>query len=882
MRFVFLIFFLFPFLSISQITTAEYYLKDGEKIVYFDKDWQITSDKSKGEYYRIVKIGSNNEAIGQIKDYFKSGQIQNTIEGATYIDLNDDSKNIYDGKSLIYYESGELDREFTYVNGKINGTWRQYYKSGKIKRARTYIADKREGEDIRFYESGNTEIKMNYINGQLQGDWIAYYENGGINQTSEFVDGKREGLLKDFFETGELNFIQVYKNGLKIKEESFYKKGELEAIYYYNSEGELDGEGKIFYKSGKIRKLINYSNGKKNNEKVFFENGKISEEAENLQLDNATRNTYDVNGNLIFEEIWNEEFGKWTTPEFPKGMLISMTLNPGEGWNGDGYVDYWEEEKEIRIEDAYYISYDVYEGNSFSASSETGLKRKDYTFRIIDGVIQYLHRVVNYIKIENDKWVRQGLSKKYYPNTMLVEEEINYVNNLRDGEQKFYSRFGNVTNTVKWDNGVKDNWSMDCSGDECEYVFNSYFDSEKQAKNEGWSIYQNDKQRSFVITDKEDSDYQELYIDNKDGLGRINSITLPVDNGEDFQASVTADWWTGVDNNWFGIIAGWKDWDNYTTLEITANGYYRVRIFKKGVNLGMDDYKKYNDGSLKGNRTLNIVRVGNSIYFSISGNVIYSTEVYTLEGDEFGIVTWGKQSVLFDNFKVRKSVSESSPYIAERDDEDSGWSGNGSGIILTKDGYIATNHHVIEDVSDIEVEFIYNKEIKSFNAKLIRSDAVNDLAILKIDDPKFVNLTSIPYNFKTRSSDIGQEVFALGYPMALTVMGKDIKFTDGRISARSGYQGDITTYQTTTPIQPGNSGGPLFDTNGNLIAINSSILRADVAENVSYSIKTSYLLTLIDALPNSIPLPSSTYVATKPLTEQIKILSNYVVLIKVR
>ena len=52
---------------------------------------------------------------------------------------------------------------------------------------------------------------------------------------------------------------------LKIKEESFYKKGELEAIYYYNSEGELDGEGKIFYKSGKIRKLINYSNGKKNN-----------------------------------------------------------------------------------------------------------------------------------------------------------------------------------------------------------------------------------------------------------------------------------------------------------------------------------------------------------------------------------------------------------------------------------------------------------------------------------------------------------------------------------------------------------------------------------------------------------------------------------------
>lgn len=868
MRLVFLIFFLFPFLSISQITTAEYYLKDGEKIVYFDKDWQITSDKSKGEYYRIVKVGSNNEAIGQIKDYFKSGEIQNTIEGATYIDLIDNSKNIWDGKSLEYYESGELNREFTYVNGKINGIWREYYKSGKIKRARTYITGKKEGEDIRFYESGNTEIKMNYINGQVQGDWIMYYENGATKQTAQYVDDEKDGLLKDFYETGELNFIFVYEKGIRIKYEGFFKSGKIRQIINYNLNGEADGEWLVYYESGEVKEENTYSNGVKMSNKTYFENGKISEVSQKLGSDNATIKTFDKYGNLIFEEVWNSVKEAWTIPKYPNGRSI---------------VSYANEDLEFRDKDdnqftrdiAYYMDIDAWEGN-------LGQSDVLYTrFRIINGVVQY--KVQEWSTKPNSDGTRgwNGPYITYYDNGNK-KSEVNYVNDKRDGEEKLYNRSGNLTSTIKWDNGVKDNWSMDCSGDECEYVFNSYFDNDKQAKNEGWSIYQNDKQRSFVITDKEDSDYQELYIHNKDGLGRINSITLPVDNGEDFQASVTADWWTGVDNNWFGIIAGWKDWDNYTTLEITANGYYRVRIFKKGVNLGMDNYKKYNDGSLKGNRTLNILRVGNSIYFSISGNVIYSTEVYTLEGDEFGIVTWGKQSVLFDNFKVRKSVSESSPYIAERDDEDSGWSGNGSGIILTKDGYIATNHHVIEDVSDIEVEFIYNKEIKSFNAKLIRSDAVNDLAILKIDDPKFANLTSIPYNFKTRSSDIGQEVYALGYPMALTIMGKDIKFTDGRISARSGYQGDITTYQTTTPIQPGNSGGPLFDTNGNLIAINSSILRADVAENVSYSIKTSYLLTLIDALPNSIPLPNSSYVATKPLTEQIKILSNYVVLIKVR
>ena len=147
---------------------------------------------------------------------------------------------------------------------------------------------------------------------------------------------------------------------------------------------------------------------------------------------------------------------------------------------------------------------------------------------------------------------------------------------------------------------------------------------------------------------------------------------------------------------------------------------------------------------------------------------------------------------------------------------------------------------------------------------------------------KFDGLENVPYNFKTRSSDIGTDVFALGYPKALTSMGTDIKFTDGRISSKSGYQGDITTYQTTTAIQPGNSGGPLFDTNANLIGINSAKIVADDVEGVSYSIKTNYLLNLIDVLPKTIMLPNDTSLSNNPLTEQIKELSKYTVLIKVK
>jgi S1-C subfamily serine protease len=212
------------------------------------------------------------------------------------------------------------------------------------------------------------------------------------------------------------------------------------------------------------------------------------------------------------------------------------------------------------------------------------------------------------------------------------------------------------------------------------------------------------------------------------------------------------------------------------------------------------------------------------------------------------------------------------------------WQGNGSGFFISKSGYIVTNNHVIDGASEIEVEFKYKNEVEGFNAKVIKVDKTNDLAIIKIDDSEFTNISDIPYNFKTRSVDVGTEIFALGYPLALSLMGKDIKFTDGKISSKTGLDGDITTYQIQVPIQPGNSGGPLFDFKGNLIGITSSGVnrKLDLTENVNYAIKSSYLLNLIDVLPETISLPSSTQLSSKPLTEQIKILSDFVVLIKVK
>ena len=207
----------------------------------------------------------------------------------------------------------------------------------------------------------------------------------------------------------------------------------------------------------------------------------------------------------------------------------------------------------------------------------------------------------------------------------------------------------------------------------------------------------------------------------------------------------------------------------------------------------------------------------------------------------------------------------------------SSWKSTGTGFFIDKKGYITTNYHVIKNAKEIEI----NHNYKSYTAKVIISDEQNDLAILKIVDNSFVPLSLLNYNFKTDLADVGTSVFALGFPLT-QIMGEEIKYTDGKISSKSGFKGSITTYQISVPIQPGNSGGPLFDESGNLVGITSSGINKTIADNANYAIKTKYLSMLVDEIDDKIELPNSGLNNLSTLQDKIKILSNYVVYIKVK
>jgi S1-C subfamily serine protease len=96
---------------------------------------------------------------------------------------------------------------------------------------------------------------------------------------------------------------------------------------------------------------------------------------------------------------------------------------------------------------------------------------------------------------------------------------------------------------------------------------------------------------------------------------------------------------------------------------------------------------------------------------------------------------------------------------------------SGTGFLISNSGYIATCYHVIEGATDIKVKGINNDFYRKYNAKVVATDKLNDLAILKIDCRLE---TSIKYSINWNVSDVGQEVFTLGYPLK-TTMGEEIK-----------------------------------------------------------------------------------------------------------
>jgi S1-C subfamily serine protease len=207
----------------------------------------------------------------------------------------------------------------------------------------------------------------------------------------------------------------------------------------------------------------------------------------------------------------------------------------------------------------------------------------------------------------------------------------------------------------------------------------------------------------------------------------------------------------------------------------------------------------------------------------------------------------------------------------------------GSGFVISTDGVIATNAHVIEGADRIEIHLNNEFGIKTYSASVQIKDESNDVALLKIDDDEFKGFNSLPYSI-LQTTEIGEDVFTIGFPLS-SLMGDNYKVTNGIISSNSGLKDDVRFIQITAPIQPGNSGGPLFNRDGNVVGLTTSKLNERAIgtsiENVNYAIKATYLINIYNMLPNKEQLSKSSTLSDKELKDQVKVLKNYICLIKI-
>jgi S1-C subfamily serine protease len=196
-----------------------------------------------------------------------------------------------------------------------------------------------------------------------------------------------------------------------------------------------------------------------------------------------------------------------------------------------------------------------------------------------------------------------------------------------------------------------------------------------------------------------------------------------------------------------------------------------------------------------------------------------------------------------------------------------------TGFLVDGNGYIVTNAHVVQNAKNLIVE---NKKGDQFYANAVYANTVTDLAILKITDTSFKKVSGLPYTFPKSTAELAEPIFTLGYPREEVVYG------EGYLSAKSGYYGDTASYQISISVNPGNSGGPVIDKDGEVIGIISS--KETNADGVVFAIKSKNIYNALSEIKKekdvTIKLPTINSLKGLDRVRQIKKLEDFVYKVK--
>jgi serine protease Do len=206
--------------------------------------------------------------------------------------------------------------------------------------------------------------------------------------------------------------------------------------------------------------------------------------------------------------------------------------------------------------------------------------------------------------------------------------------------------------------------------------------------------------------------------------------------------------------------------------------------------------------------------------------------------------------------------------------------GFGTGFLIDGKGYLITNAHVVRNANRIEVQ----NTLGSYHARLIQLDPLADLALLKIDDTTYHAFNGLPYGISKTDGDLGEDLFTLGYPRP------EIVYNKGYFSSATGHEEDTTSFQLTIAANPGNSGTPVFNNDGEVVGvINSS---QHDAQGMVFAVRSKNIFRAVDSIKadsNLQKIDSNLVHLRVPLTsglkgmdrrQQIKRIEDYIFIVK--
>jgi serine protease Do len=206
--------------------------------------------------------------------------------------------------------------------------------------------------------------------------------------------------------------------------------------------------------------------------------------------------------------------------------------------------------------------------------------------------------------------------------------------------------------------------------------------------------------------------------------------------------------------------------------------------------------------------------------------------------------------------------------------------GFGTGFLIDGKGYLITNAHVVRNAREINVQ----NTLGDYHARIIQLDPQADLALLKIDDTSYHAFNGLPYGISKTGGELGEELFTLGYPRP------EIVYNKGYLSAETGFEEDTTAFQLTIAANPGNSGTPVFNNEGEVIGIVNSSQHN--AQGMVFAVRSRNIFRAIDSIKadSSLQKVDSNLVHLRiPLTSalkgldrlhQIKRIEDYIFIVK--